>query len=288
MSVRSYRVIVKPCLVLMAMAALLAGGCSSKDKQQSQGDRPGDSASQPSAGTPAAGTPSRLRIEYVEVEPAAPEAIVGVFTSDDSILVEGSGDGQVGPITFDQPYYIVTAKYQSADPYSMLQVMYKRTVSGTEMDDFLVNVGKGGQVMRVFSADKPGTPKQVTFQVKAKGSYTIEFAKPPDLAAARPAPLTVKGGKGYAMTPLVKTSGNYVMLAMKYTGPVDPSKKGGMPLATAVLYDAQTGDVQVRDQNAFNGKTESQDGKTRDKPGTYFAIVGCHKDDGAWEATIKE
>ncbi len=81
----------------------------------------------------------------------------------------------------------------------------------------------------------------ITFTVQSAGTYTLEFANPPALDTAQLAPQTVAGGKGYTMTPLVKTAGDYVMLRLKYTGPVDPNKVGGMPLAIGDLYDAEDG-----------------------------------------------
>jgi hypothetical protein len=116
----------------------------------------------------------------------------------------------------------------------------------------------------------------------------VEFRKPLALDGAQPAPLTVTGGQGTTITPLVKTKGNYVMLRLKYTGAVDPGKVGGMPLATGDLFDAVTGDPWVRNQSVYDHNIQSQDGTTRDAPGVYFAIIHCGKDGGAWEATITE
>ena len=65
------------------------------------------------------------------------------------------------------------------------------------------------------------------------------------------------------------------MLRLKYTGPVDPNRKGGMPLAIGDLYDAETGDNLVRNQNVYDGNIQAQDGATRPKPGVYFAIIYC-------------
>jgi hypothetical protein len=98
----------------------------------------------------------------------------------------------------------------------------------------------------------------------------------------------VTGGQGYTVTPLVKTAGNYVMLRFKYTAPVDAGVKGGMPLASGSLYDAETGELWVKDQNVYNGNVQSQDGITRQKPGIYFALISCSKEGGTWEATITE
>jgi len=63
-------------------------------------------------------------------------------------------------------------------------------------------------ITRYVEAPVPGLGPSVdiTFSVKSNGSYTLEFANPPALDAAQPAPLTVTGGNGYTMTPLVKTT----------------------------------------------------------------------------------
>jgi hypothetical protein len=218
---------------------------------------------------------------------AAPAA--DIKAGPNSILVQGSGNGNVGPITFDQPYYVVSAKYESPDQFSMLQVSYKEMIGGNEIEKFLATVGPGAQTMRVFQTDKNNQPsRQFTFKIQAGGKYTIEFLKPAAIASAVAAPQTFKGGKGSTMTPLVKTAKNYVMLRIKYTGADDPNKRGGMPLASANLYDAVTGDEWVRNQNVYNHNIQQQDGHTGQKPGVYFAIVSCSKDGGTWEATITE
>ena len=171
----------------------------------------------------------------------------------------------------------------------MLQVNYKKMMGGTEVEKYVVTAAKGAEVIKVFQTEKGDQPSvDITFNVQSAGSYTLEFTKPPAPDTAQPAPLTVTGGKGYTLTPLVKTAGNYVMLRLKYTGPVDPDKKGGMPLASGNLYDAATGDSWVRNQSVYDGNIQTQDGATRPKPGVYFAIINCGKDGGAWEATITE
>jgi hypothetical protein len=204
-------------------------------------------------------------------------------------VIKGSGSGDVGPISFDQPYYIVKVKYESPEEYSMLQVSYKKMMGATEVENDVVIAGKGEEITRVFGAEKEDQPsKEFTFIVKSAGSYTIEFIKPLALDTAQPAPLTVTGGQGYTVTPLVKTAGNYVMLRFKYTAPVDAGVKGGMPLASGALYDAETGELWVKDQNVYNGNVQSQGGITRQKPGIYFALISCSKEGGTWEATITE
>jgi len=78
------------------------------------------------------------------------------------------------------------------------------------------------------------------------------------------------------------------MLRFKHTAPVDAGVKGGMPLASGSLYDAETGELWVKDQNVYNGNVQSQDGITRQKPGIYFALISCSTEGGTWEATITE
>ncbi len=212
-----------------------------------------------------------------------------VKTTPASIVIQGSGNGNAGPVTLDQPYYIVKAKYQSSEQYSMLQASYKVKLGGTDVEKNLVFVQAGAEVMRVFQSDLQGqAPRTLTFAVQAAGPYTIELMKPPTLTGALQSPQTFKGGKGWMMTPLVKTKGNYVMLRLQWTGAVDPNKKGGLPLASANLYDAETGDNWVRNQNVYNKNTKSEDGYTAKKPGVYFALVNCGKDGGSWEVSIVE
>jgi len=265
-------------LALAVACIVLVSGCGKGGSKATQGEE--------SAKTPEATASSEQPAETAPAKVADQSAVSNMATS---IVITGSGSGRVGPITLDQPYYIVKAKYETADEYSFLQVSYKKMLGDTEMDDFLANVGKGGEYCRVFQPVKGDKPSvDITFDIKSEGKYTVEFMKPPALDGAQPAPLTVTGGKGYTMTPLVKTAGNYVMLRLKYTGPVDPSKVGGLPLASGDLYDAETGDPWVRNQSVYDHNIQSQDGATRSAPGVYFAIIGCGKDGGAWEATITE
>jgi len=271
-------------IVALAVACVvLVGGCGKGGSQAPQSEGSVTAPKATASGTPAAAEAA------AETAPAKTADQSAVMNTGTAIVVTGSGSGQVGPITFDQPYYILKAKYDSADEYAMLQVSYKKMMGGTEVEKNVVFVAKGDEVIRVFPSEKDNQPSvDITFTVQSAGTYTLEFAKPPALDAAQPAPLTVTGGKGYTITPLVKTAGNYVMLRLKYTGPVDLNKKGGMPLATGDLYDAVTGDNWVRNQSVYDGNTQSQDGATRPKPGVYFAIINCGKDGGAWEATITE
>jgi hypothetical protein len=212
-----------------------------------------------------------------------------VKTTSASIVIQGSGNGSAGPVALDQAYYVVKAKYQG-EQYSMLQASYKVKLGGSEVEKNLVFVASGAEVMSVFQTDRPqGQASQtLTFQVQASGPYTIELLKPVAVIGALPAPQTFKGGKGWLMTPLVKTKGNYVMLRLKWTGAVDPNKKGGLPLASATLYDAATGDGWVSNQSVYNRKPEEQDGHTGQKPGVYFALVSCSQAGGTWEVTITE
>jgi hypothetical protein len=212
-----------------------------------------------------------------------------IKTTAGSIIIQGSGSGNAGPVTFDQAYYIVKAKYQSSEQYSMLQATYKVKLGGTDIEKNLAFAAAGAEVMRVFQPEKQGQASStITFQVKSEGSYTIELMKPPAVTSVLSAPQTFSGGQGWMMTPLVKTKGNYVMLRIKYTGKVDPNKKGGLPLASATLYDAATGDDWVRNQSVYNSKPEEQDGHTGSKPGVYFALVSCSQAGGTWEVAITE
>lgn len=266
-------------VALTVVCVVLGGGCG-------KGGNKAPSTDESAKASAAASEPAAPATESAAAKVADQSAVSNTATS---IIVTGSGNGQVGPITFDQPYYIVKAKYESSEDYSMFQASYKETMGGTEIDNYLATLAKGAEYVRVFQPVKGDKPSvDITFDVKSEGTYTVEFMKPFALDGAQPAPLTVNGGKGSTITPLVKTKGNYVMLRLKYTGAVDPSKVGGMPLATGDLYDAETGDPWVRNQNVYDHNIQSQDGATRDKPSVYFAIIHCRKDGGAWEATITE
>jgi hypothetical protein len=270
---------VKWMVALAVACVVLVGGCGKGGNTAAQNE---GSATAPEAATPSAPAAT-------ETAPPKGADQSAITNTGSAIVITGSGSGQVGPVTFDQPYYILKAKYDSTDEYAMLQVSYKKMMGGTEVEKNVVFAAKGAEVIRIFQTEKGDQASvDITLTVQSAGTYTLEFAKPPALDAAQPAPLTVTGGQGYTITPLVKTAGNYVMLRLKYSGPVDPNRKGGMPLATGDLYDAVTGDNWVRNQSVYDGNTQSQDGATRPKPGVYFAIINCGKDGGAWEATITE
>lgn len=262
--------------VLAAACILAAGGCGKGGNQAAQGDESAKAAEATQAASESA------TAESASAKVADQSA---VSTTDNAIVITGSGNGRVGPITLDKPYYIVKAKYAS-DDFSMLQLGYKKTVGGSETDDYILMTPPVGDYVRVFQVYQP--PLELSLDIQSEGTYTIEFQGPPSLDAAQPAPQTVTGGQGYTMTPLVKTAGNYVMLRVKYTGSVDPGKVGGMPLAMGNLYDAVTGDNWVRNQSVYDHNIQSEDGATRPAPGVYFAIIHCGKDGGAWEATITE
>ena len=246
------------------------------------------------SGTPAPGAGEEVKAAEAQApsesatSESAPANVANqsaVSTTEQAIVITGSGNGRVGPITLDKPYYIVKAKYAS-DDFSMLQLGYKKTVGGSEIDDYILMTPPVENYVRVFQVYQP--PLELSFDIESAGTYTVEFQSPPAIDAAQPAPQTVTGGQGYTMTPLVKTAGNYVMLRVKYTGSVDPGKVGGIPLAMGNLYDAVTGDNWVRNQSVYDHNIEASDGASRPAPGVYFAIINCSKDGGAWEATITE
>ena len=266
-------------MAVLALACLVVvGGCGKSGSQAPAGDE----------GVKSAETPASTNEGSTESAPSKVADQAAVSTNAGAIVITGSGNGQAGPITLDQPYYIIKAKY-AADEYSILQVSYKDMRGGTEVEDSVAFVPSGTEYVRVFQPVKGDKPSvDITFDIQSAGAYTIEFQNPPALDAAQPAPLTVTGGKGFTITPLVKTAGDYVMLRLKYTGQVDPSKVGGIPLATGDLFDAVTGDPWVRNQSVYDHNIQSQDGATRPAPGVYFAIIKCNKDGGAWEATITE
>ena len=273
----------KNSVLLILACALLASGCGKSGNEAPQAEGRGTAPEASAAGTLAATEAA------TGAGPAQAANRSEITTGDLAIVIKGSGSGDVGPISFDQPYCIVKVKYESPEEYSMLQVSYKKMMGTTEVEKNVVMAGKGDEIMQVFGTEKEGQPsKEFTFTVKSAGSYTIEFIKPLALDTAQPAPLTVTGGQGYTVTPLVKTAGNYVMLRFKYTAPVDAGVKGGMPLASGALYDAETGELWVKDQNVYNGNVQSQGGITRQKPGIYFALISCSKEGGTWEATITE
>ena len=268
---------VKWMAVLALVCLVVVSGCGKG------GNAPASSETSAAASEPASQPAAS------ESAPAKVAAQSSISKTDTAIVITGSGSGQVGPVTFDKPYYIVKAKFDSPEDFAMLQVSYKKMMGGTEFEKYVATVAKGAEYLRVFQTDMGDKPSEdITFTVESNGTYSLEFMNPPAIDTAQPAPLTVSGGKGFTITPLVKTAGDYVMLRLKYTGPVDPSKVGGIPLATGDLYDAEVGDPWVRNQNVYDHNIQSQDGVTRPKPGVYFAIINCNKDGGAWEATITE
>jgi hypothetical protein len=262
--------------IVMIALLVVAGGCSGKKQE---------------AASPAGGTETSAA---AAAETAKPEPVAGgaeITKTDTAIIIKGSGSGDVGPVEFDQPCYIVKAKYQSATEYSTLNVIWMNKFEGNEIERPVVFLmaGHSEGVTNLFTVDKMGQPsKSFTFKVTSEGSYTIEFQKLPALATALAAPQTFKGGPGTFVSPLIKNTSNYVMLEIKYTGPVEGNAGQGIPLVTGDLYDAETGDPVVRNQSCFAGNRESSDGHSAEKPGVYFAIINCSQANGAWEVTIKQ
>ena len=235
-------------------------------------------------GTPTqAGAPAAPAVatsaEKTSTAPDAPQAAAPqVTTSQDSITVKGSGNGETSAIAFDQPYYIVKTTNAAAAEYGNVQV----SVKGKDLPAIMT---MNAEYTTVF---QPGDAS-VAFTIEASGGYTLQFTKPPALSTAVAAPQTFKGGAGTIVTPLVQTAGTYVKLGLKYTGPADPNGNTGQMLATATIYDAATGDGVLNVPKYVNkAKTEDSDGNTREKPGTYFLIVTAQSAEDTWEATITE
>ena len=204
-------------------------------------------------------------------------------------VIKGSGNATVGPVDLDRGCYIIRAKYSFGD-YSMMTFSWIDKYEGEDIDRniaFVPSTLEGGLV-RVFGNDMKGQPSRAyAFKIEAEGAYEIEFQVPPSLDTALAAPQTFTGGAGYIVTPLVKNSGNYIMLQIKFTGAAE-GQGGGIPLVSGDLYDAETGDPVVRNQFCYKPGVVSEDGHSGDKPGFYFAVINCGQKNGAWEATIKQ
>ncbi len=261
-------------LTLAGLAAVAMAGCG--------GGKGGATNAAGTKAAPAASSEAAAP-EASETAPAKVADASEVSTAGGVITVKGSGSGTVGPIAFDRPYYVVKVRYDSAEEFSMFEAYYK--LPGSEMEQSLAFVGKGQESVRVFQTQGQSS---LGFTVKSEGTYTIEFTPPAALDTAKAAPQAFTGGTGTTVTPLVKTAGNYVMLRLKWTGPADPNRVGGMPLASATLYDAATGDEWVKNQSVYDHNTLSDDGHTGNQPGVFFAVITCSKEGGSWEATILE
>ncbi len=209
--------------------------------------------------------------------PAPAGAAPQVTNGPDSITVTGSGNGETAAIAFEKPYYIVRVANAAAAEYGSVMV----TVKGKELPAFMTLAADHTTVFR------PDTPS-LSLVVEATGGYTITFGNPPSGAAVA-APQTFKGAAGTTVTPLVKTAGTYVKLTLKYLGSADADAPTGAMLATANIYDAATGDPVLNVPKYVNkAKPEDSDGRTTDKPGTYFLIVTGSSADNTWEASITE
>jgi hypothetical protein len=262
-----------PAIVMIALL-VAAGGCSGKKTETA---------------APAGGTETAA----AATETAKPEAVAGgaeVSKSSTGFVIKGSGNATVGPVDLDKGCYIVKSKYSSGE-YSMMTFSWIDKYEGNDIDRNIAFVPStlGGDYIRVFSVDLSGQPsKPYTFKIEATGAYEIEFQTPPAADTALAAPQTFTGGAGYAVTPLVKNTGTYIMLQIKYTGTVEGNAGGGIPLVSGDLYDAETGDPVVRNQFCYKPGVVSDDGHSGQKPGVYFAVINCSQKDGAWEATIKQ
>ncbi len=249
----------------------------------------GCSGKKQEAAAPSGGTETAAAAATETAKPEAAAAGAQVEKAGAGIVIKGSGNAVVGPVELDKACYIVRIKYSYGD-YSMMTFSWIDKYEGNDIDRNLAFVPStlDGGYIRVFGNDMKGQPSRAyTFKVEAEGSYEIEFQTPPALDTAAAAPQTFKGGFGYTVTPLVKNAGNYIMLQVNYPGTADNSTRG-IPLVTADLYDAETGDQIVRNQSCFKAGIVSEDGFTAKKPGVYFAVVNCSQKDGAWEVTIKE
>ncbi len=201
-----------------------------------------------------------------------------VSQGQDSITVSGVGNGEVGPLTLDQPYYIVKTTNASAADYGVLTV----TVKGKELPTI---TSLAPEYTRVFQPPSPS----VTFTIECPGAYTLQFTKPPALSTAVPAPKSFEGAGGTTVTGLVSTKGTYVKLSLEYKGQADPNAATGIMLVDAQIYDAVTGDSILNVPRYVNkAKTEDSDGRTTQKPGAYFLIVSSRSDADTWEAKITE
>ncbi len=230
-------------------------------------------------GAPKDAVSSSAETTTTETTKDAPkDAAPQVSTGQDSITVKGSGNGETPSIAFDQPYYIVKTTNAEAAEYGTVQV----SIKGSELPAIM---SMSAEYTTVFQ------PKgsSVVFTIEATGGYTLQFTKPAALSTAVAAPQTFKGGAGTVVTPLVKTAGDYVKLTIKYTGTPDPNGKTGQMLASASIYDAETGDRVLNVPKYVNkAKTEDSDGNTREKPGTYFLICTGQSAADTWEASITE
>ena len=109
--------------------------------------------------TSAAASESASQPAATESAPAKVADQSAISKTDAAIVITGSGNGQVGPVTFDKPYYILKAKYDSPEEYAMLQVSYKKMMAGTEVERHVAFVAKGAEVEIVRYAALPSVPE---------------------------------------------------------------------------------------------------------------------------------
>ncbi len=215
-----------------------------------------------------------------EESPAAenPGSAPQVTTDANGITVTGSGNGETGPITFDQPYYLVKTTNSAAADFGTVIV----TVTGKELPSIMSTTAED---VAVFTPD--GTSAALT--IEATGGYVLTFGNPPSTAGAVAAPQTFSGAEGILVTPVVKTTGTYVKLSLAYTGTADENAPTGAMLARAQIYDAATGGSVLNVPTYVNkAKTEDSDGQTTKGPGAYFLIVHGTAAEDTWEASITE
>lgn len=180
------------------------------------------------------------------------------------IVFTGSGDGTIGPVDFDQPYYVV----RSSGSATM--------ISAVETNDgigILVGGSFGTSVFRVV----PGRDKGDKFEVSADGDYRIELTPPGALpsAVAAPANLTGAAATHEIFGPFSFAKETSMVLTYKGTSTA-------MLPAYTVLYDLADGTLDSEARITSSGdKTSEPEPISADTKG--FFLVNS---DGPWEITF--
>lgn len=221
---------------------------------------------------PAATSPAQTSSTDSTAKPGS----VSVTKQGGTITLKGSGAAETEALTLDQAYYIVKVTLGTGD-FNSVTV----TEKGRELPSLMaVGAGKVG-VFRPKS-------KSVPLVIDATGDYTIELGAAVPLTPADAMPKKYSGGAGTLVTGAVSVPAGYVQLKVEYKGTPDPKGSTGMMLATAVLYDAETGLEIMNPVYVNKAKTEDKAGLTRSKAGTAFLIIEGASAADTWEVTLSK